>query len=246
MNATAGIVLLVVFVAMLWFGKPRKGMAPHFVASLRKAYSLSPISFPPPGPGSYLKHPDTKREPRRSHLRGIHGAGKNLSRSTAQRTQILCPHQPPKSPTNCLSSAPSFALSVFATVARGLDARHKDSELIATLLAKLALGFLSELINQRGRRSVHVVGWMVPAILINPRHHLFGILPFGNVVFWLGSVLIECSYIAKNPGSPGSSLNIITPVIFKPGTTRDISLSQDSLFLGGYPGGYNEKQAPRN
>jgi hypothetical protein len=32
-------------------------------------------------------------------------------------------------------------------------------------------------------------------------------------------------------------LNIITPVIFKPGTTRDISLPQDSLLLSGYPGG---------
>jgi hypothetical protein len=32
-------------------------------------------------------------------------------------------------------------------------------------------------------------------------------------------------------------LNIITPVIFKPGTTRDISLSQNGLFLSGYPGG---------
>jgi len=102
---------------------------------------------------------------------------------------------------------------------------------------ELAPGFLSELINQRGRRPVHIVGWMVLAIVINPSRYLFGILPFGNVALWLGSVLIKCSYIAKNPGSPGSSLNIITPVIFKPRTTRDISLSQDSLFLSGYPGG---------
>jgi hypothetical protein len=74
---------------------------------------------------------------------------------------------------------------------------------------------------------------MVPAIVINPNHHLFGILPFGDVAFWLGSVLIKCSYIAKNPGSPG----IITRVIFKPGTTQDISLSQDTLSLSGYPAG---------
>jgi hypothetical protein len=78
---------------------------------------------------------------------------------------------------------------------------------------------------------------MVPAIVINPSRYLFGILPFGDVAFWLGSVLTKCSYITKNPGSAGSSLNIITPVIFKPGATRDISLSQDSLFLSGYPGG---------
>ena len=31
MNATAGIVLLVVFVAMLWFGKPRKGIPRRFM-----------------------------------------------------------------------------------------------------------------------------------------------------------------------------------------------------------------------
>src|SRR5260370_5274113 len=30
MNATAGIVLLVLFVAMLWFGKPRKGIPRRF------------------------------------------------------------------------------------------------------------------------------------------------------------------------------------------------------------------------
>jgi hypothetical protein len=33
MNATAGIVLLVVFVAMLWFGKPRKGVPRPFMRS---------------------------------------------------------------------------------------------------------------------------------------------------------------------------------------------------------------------
>jgi hypothetical protein len=71
------------------------------------------------------------------------------------------------------------------------------------------------------------------AMVINPNHYLFGSRPFGDVAFWLGSVLIKSSYIAKNPGSPG----IITRVIFKPGTTRDISLSQDSLSLSGYPGG---------
>jgi hypothetical protein len=96
---------------------------------------------------------------------------------------------------------------------------------------------MSELINQRGRRPVHVVGGMLPAIVINPSRYLFGIPPFGDVAFWLGSVLVKCSYVAKNPGNPGSSLNIITPVIFQPGTTRDISLSQDRLFLSGYPAG---------
>ena len=102
---------------------------------------------------------------------------------------------------------------------------------------ELAPDVLSELINQRCRGPVHIVGWMVLAIVINPSRHLFGILPFGDVALWLGSVLIKCSYIAKNPCSSGRALNIITPVIFKPGTTRDISLPQDSLFLSGYPGG---------
>jgi hypothetical protein len=33
MNLTAGIVLLIVFVAMLWFGKPRKGVPRRFMRS---------------------------------------------------------------------------------------------------------------------------------------------------------------------------------------------------------------------
>ena len=33
MNVTAGIVLLVIFVAMLWFGKPRKGVQLRFMRS---------------------------------------------------------------------------------------------------------------------------------------------------------------------------------------------------------------------
>jgi hypothetical protein len=33
MNLTAGIVLLVVFVAMLWIGKPRNGVQPRFMRS---------------------------------------------------------------------------------------------------------------------------------------------------------------------------------------------------------------------
>lgn len=100
-------------------------------------------------------------------------------------------------------------------------------------LAYLAPGFLSELINERGRRPVQIVGWMIFAIVVNPNHHLFGGRTFRDVAFWLGSVLIKSSYIAKNPGSPG----IIPRMIFKPGTTRDISLSQDSLSFSGCPGG---------
>ncbi len=33
MNATAGIVLLIVFAAMLWFGKPRNGVQLRFMRS---------------------------------------------------------------------------------------------------------------------------------------------------------------------------------------------------------------------
>jgi hypothetical protein len=47
---------------------------------------------------------------------------------------------------------------------------------------------MSELINQRGRRPVHIAGGMLP--VINPSRYLFGIPPFGDVAFWLGSVLI--------------------------------------------------------
>jgi hypothetical protein len=31
MNITIGITLLIIFVGMLWFGKPRKGVSPRFM-----------------------------------------------------------------------------------------------------------------------------------------------------------------------------------------------------------------------
>jgi hypothetical protein len=57
--------------------------------------------------------------------------------------------------------------------------------------------------------------------------------------------LIECNYKAKNPGSPGSYLNVVTRAIFKPGATRDISLSQYGLLLRGHLDRLKQKQARR-
>jgi hypothetical protein len=50
---------------------------------------------------------------------------------------------------------------------------------------KLMPGFLSELINQRDRRPVQIVRWMIPAIPINENHHLFDSRSLGNVA-WFG------------------------------------------------------------
>ena len=55
----------------------------------------------------------------------------------------------------------------------------------AARIAGLMSGFRSELINQRSRRRVQIVRWMILAILINETHHLFGSRPQGNVA-WLG------------------------------------------------------------
>ena len=109
----------------------------------------------------------------------------------------------------------------------------------------LTASSLSELINQRSRRSIHIVGWMLSAIIVNPSHHLFGAFSTRHVALWLGSVLIECSYIAKNPGSPGSYLNVLTRANFKPRATRDISLSQHGLLLRGHLDRLKQKQARR-
>jgi hypothetical protein len=46
-------------------------------------------------------------------------------------------------------------------------------------------GFRSELINQRSGRPVQIVRWMIPAIVINENHHLFGSRSLGNVA-WFG------------------------------------------------------------
>jgi hypothetical protein len=41
----------------------------------------------------------------------------------------------------------------------------------AARIAGLMSGFRSELINQRSRRRVQIVRWMIPAIVINENHH---------------------------------------------------------------------------
>jgi hypothetical protein len=109
----------------------------------------------------------------------------------------------------------------------------------------LATGSLSELINQRSGRPINIVGWILPAIIVNPSHQLFSVFSSRHVALWLGPVLIEGRYITKNPGSPGRHLKVVTPAIFKPHATHDISLSQYGLLLRSHLERLKQEQARR-
>jgi hypothetical protein len=75
------------------------------------------------------------------------------------------------------------AAAIFHQIAWRRSAVLADFSRAFLRQCSLAPGFLFELVNQRGRRPVHIVGWMVLAIVINPSRHLFGTLPFGGVAF---------------------------------------------------------------
>src|SRR5580700_1621082 len=110
-------------------------------------------------------------------------------------------------------------------------------------VASLAPGLLFELINQRGRRPIHIVGWMLHAMVVNPSRNLLRTLAAGDIALGLRSVLIVCRYIAKNPGNPCSSLSVAALTVLEPGAARDISLSQHGLLLSGHLGRQRPKQA---
>jgi hypothetical protein len=71
---------------------------------------------------------------------------------------------------------------------------------------------------------------MLATIIIDPGHDFFGAFSSRYVAFWLGSVLIECSQVTKNPCDPARCLSVITLAI-EPGAARNISLSENGAFL---------------
>jgi hypothetical protein len=80
---------------------------------------------------------------------------------------------------------------------------------------------------------------MFATININPGHDFFGAFSSRHVACWLELVLIECSHISQNPCDSTRCTSVITLAIIEPGAARDISLSQNSLFLSRNIGGQN-------
>jgi hypothetical protein len=75
-----------------------------------------------------------------------------------------------------------------------------------------------------------VIGTLA-TINVDPGHHFFGAFSSRYVAWWLGSVLIECSHVTKDPCDSALYLNLITLAVAKPGAAGDISLSQNGVFL---------------
>jgi hypothetical protein len=79
---------------------------------------------------------------------------------------------------------------------------------------------------------------MLATIIIDPDRDFFGVLSSRYVALWLGSVLIECSHVTKNLCDPARCPTVITLAIVEPGAARNISLSQNAMFLSRNLGGH--------
>ena len=105
--------------------------------------------------------------------------------------------------------------------------------------SELASELLSEFIDERSRRPIEIVAEMLATIIIDPGNDFFGAFSSRYVACWLGSVLIECSHVTKNPCDSTRCISVITRAIVEPGAARDISLSQNSVFLSRNIGSQN-------